>query len=79
MVKKYVVDEIIDNLAKLEELHTKKIIYEKLENLPKSIKEGNILIFNLNGYIIDVTIEVKRKQSLRERLEKLKVQNKKDE
>lgn len=68
----YIVDEIIENKVKLENINTKEIKIELLDILPGNIHEGSVLIFQADKYIIDKNTEEKRRISLRERLNKLK-------
>ena len=68
----YIVDEIIENKVKLENINTKEIKIELLDILPGNIHEGSVLIFQDDKYIIDKNTEEKRRISLRERLNKLK-------
>lgn len=69
---KYAVDKIIDDIVVLEEITTGEIIEKKLMELPDNISEGNIVVFSNNKYVLDKDKELLRKESLRERLEKLK-------
>ncbi len=68
----FVVDEIFENIVKLENLHTKEIKEESIYNLPVIIHEGSILKLKNNNYIIDDDTELARRKTLRDRLEKLK-------
>lgn len=69
---KYAVDRIIENIVVLEDISTGKIIEKRKEELPENIHEGSIVVFNDNMYCIDEVEEISRKESLRERLERLK-------
>ena len=69
---KYAVDKIIDDIVVLEEITTGEIIEKKLMELPDNISEGNIVVFSNNKYVLDKDKELLRKESLRERLERLK-------
>lgn len=69
---KYALDQIIDGICVLENLENKKILEVKLEELPRGVKEGNILIYKDGKYEIDHSTEEERRKSFRERLERLK-------
>lgn len=68
---KYAVDEIIDDIAILENIETGKKEEVKLNCLPNGIKEGNILIKDRN-YKKATEIEKKRREVLQTKLEDLK-------
>ena len=68
---KYVVDEIIDDIVKLENLETKEIININIKKLPKSIKEGQILL-KKEYYILDKKEESKRRKLIQDKLNTLK-------
>lgn len=68
---KYVVDEIIDNIAIIQNIEDKSKKEVDLNKLPEGINEGNIIIEQIQ-YIKDDTEEENRRKSLRERLDKLK-------
>lgn len=55
---RYAVDEIIDNLVKLENLDTGEIVNVDISLFPKNIKEGNIVV-RKEKYIIDYEYEKK--------------------
>lgn len=76
---KFAVDSIVDEIAVLENIETKEKKEVNLSILPEDIQEGNILIFNNNNYIIDKQYESKRRESLREKLERLKALRKEDQ
>lgn len=69
---KYSVDRIENNVVIFQNLETREIYEEKLDRFPENIKEGDIVAFSNEKYIIDNTTIMKRKKSLRERLERLK-------
>ena len=50
---KFSVDEIIDNIIKLEDLETREIRYLKKDDLDFETKENDILILGNNGYYKD--------------------------
>ena len=69
---KYSVDEIIDNIIKLEDLETREIRYLKKEDLDFETKENDILILGDNGYYKDEKLKNDRINILKEKLERLK-------
>ena len=72
MSMKYAVDKIIEDIVVLENVSTGEIIEKKLNELPKGVCEGSILFNENNNFFIDKDYELSRKESLRERLERLK-------
>ena len=72
---KYAVDRIEENIVVLENIETKEKKKVKKDQLPKGIKEGNILIEENNEYLIDTTLEKERRKLLEEKLNKLKRKN----
>ena len=74
---RFAVDSIVDEIAVLENIETKEKKEVPLEILPEEIQEGNILIYN-NKYIIDKQYESKRRETLREKLERLKALREED-
>ena len=69
---KYSVDEIIDNIIKLEDLETREIRYLKKDDLDFETKENDILILGNNGYYKDEKLKNDRINILKEKLERLK-------
>ena len=69
---KFSVDEIIDNIIKLEDLETREIRYLKKEDLDFEAKENDILILGDNGYYKDEKLKNDRINILKEKLERLK-------
>ena len=69
---KYAVDRIIDDIAVLENIKDKEKKEEELINLPKRVKEGNILVYKNDTYVRDYNEEYRRRKRLRERIERLK-------
>ena len=69
---KFSVDEIIDNIIKLEDLETIEIRYLKKEDLDFETKENDILILGDNGYYKDEKLKNDRINILKEKLERLK-------
>ena len=69
---KYSVDEIIDDIIKLENLETRKIIYINKSDIDFDIYENDILVLENNKYIKDDELKNKRVNLLKEKLERLK-------
>ncbi len=69
---KYSVDEIIDDIIKLENLETREIIYINKSDIDFDIYENDILVFENNKYIKDDELKNKRVNMLKEKLERLK-------
>ena len=68
----YIVDRIEDNIAVLENKETNEIINIDISLLPTNLKEGNVLRYENNTYILDNDKEEKRRQLLLEKFNKLK-------
>lgn len=69
---KYSVDEIIDDIIKLENLETREIIYINKSDIDFDIYENDILILENNKYIKDDEFKNKRVNMLKDKLERLK-------
>ena len=69
---KYSVDEIIDDIIKLENLETREIIYINKSDVNFDIYENDILVLENNKYIKDDEHKNKRVNMLKEKLERLK-------
>lgn len=69
---KYSVDEIIDDIIKLENLETREIIYINKSDIDFDIYENDILVLENNKYIKDDELKNKRLNMLKEKLERLK-------
>ncbi|CCY89320.1 unknown [Mycoplasma sp. CAG:956] len=69
---KYSVDEIIDDIIKLENLETREIIYINKSDIDFDIYENDILVLENNKYIKDDELKNKRVNMLKEKLERLK-------
>lgn len=72
MGKKYIIDEIIDNIVKLEDCNTKQIININKKLLPSNIFDGAVVIKKDNNYYLDMDEYSKKSASIRSRMEKLK-------
>lgn len=69
---KYSIDKIEDNIVLLEEITTGEKIEILKSKLPCDIHEGSILTKDGNTYIIDLTLEEERRNSIKERFNRLK-------
>ena len=69
---KYSVDEIIDDIIKLEHLATREIIYINNTDIDFDFYENDILVLENNKYIKDDELKNKRVNMLKEKLERLK-------
>lgn len=68
---KYVIDEIIDDIAILENLTTKEKKEINISFLPNNVKEGNVLIEEEN-FRLDKNSEANRRKFIQDKLNKLK-------
>ena len=69
---KYAVDKILDGIATIENIETGEIKNISINNFPKDIKEGNIVI-EKTRYIIDKKEESKRRKTINNKLNSIKV------
>ena len=69
---KYSVDRIEEDTVVLENIENKEIIEIKKSELDFEIVDGNILKLVDGKFVLDKETEVSRKESLRERLNRLK-------
>lgn len=69
---KYAVDQIVDEIALIEDIETGDKKEISLELLPEEVQEGNILLYQDNEYYINKEYEAVRRQSLEEKMEELK-------
>lgn len=69
---KYAVDKIEDNIATCENIETKEKIEINVNDLPRNIKDGSIIIFENNQYKVDESEEKLRRLSILEKFNKLK-------
>lgn len=69
---KYSVDRIEEDIIVLENIDNKEIIEINKSELDFEVVDGNILRLIDGKFVLDKEIEVKRKESLRERLNRLK-------
>ena len=69
---KYSVDRIEEDIIVLENIDNKEIIEINKSELDFEVVDGNILRLVDGKFVLDKELEVKRKESLRERLNRLK-------
>lgn len=69
---KYSVDRIEENIIVLENIENKEIIEISKSELDFEVVDGNILKLVDGKFVLDQELEVSRKESLRERLNRLK-------
>ena len=69
---KYAVDQIVDEIAVIEDIETGDKKEISLELLPEEVQEGNILLYQDNEYYINKEYEAVKRQSLEEKMEELK-------
>lgn len=69
---KFAVDRIEDDIVVLENIETNEIINLNIKQLPKNIKEKNIIRLENNEYILDNNEQVERENRIREKLNRLK-------
>lgn len=68
---RYSVDEIIDDVIKLENLNSKELVYLKKEDLDFDVKENDILVLKDGKYQKDENAKEERAKYLQEKLERL--------
>ncbi len=69
---KYIIDHFEDEYAILENTKTKKIEQIKKSCLPSPIKEGTIITWDGENYIIDEEETDKKRQEILNKFQKLK-------
>ena len=69
---KYSVDRIEEDIIVLENIKNKEIIEISKSELDFEVVDGNILKLVDGKFVLDQELEVSRKESLRERLNRLK-------
>lgn len=69
---KYSVDEIIDDVIKLEDLESRELVYLKKEDLDFEVKENDILILKDGKYYKDDGEKEARLKYLHEKLDRLR-------
>ena len=68
---KYAIDQIIDNIAILENIKTKEKLEVDTKLLPKNVKEKNILVEKNGKYFKDKKEEEARLKRIEEKLKRL--------
>ena len=68
----YSIDKIEDNIVLLENINNKEKNEVDKSLLPNEIKEGNIIKYENDSYILDKETEEKRRKELEEKLSRLK-------
>lgn len=69
---KYAIDRIEDNIVVIESIDTKEKLEINKEELPETIKEGSILIFDNDEYKLDLNEEELRRKKIQERFNRLR-------
>lgn len=69
---KYAVDRIENSIAILENVANGEKKEVPLEELPDNIKEGNILIFDNENFVKDEQEEIKRRENIKNRFNRLR-------
>lgn len=69
---KYAVDRIENSIAILENVANGEKKEVALEELPDNIKEGNILIFDNENFVKDEQEEIKRRENIKNRFNRLR-------
>ena len=73
---KYAIDQIIDNIATLENIETGEKIELNINSLPNPLAEGTILVYQNQTFKIDKQEEITRRNIIAERFKKLQNTNK---
>lgn len=68
---KYAIDQIIDNIAILENIKTKEKLEVDTKLLPKNVKEKNVLVEKNGKYFKDKKEEEARLKRIEEKLKRL--------
>ena len=68
---KYAIDQIIDNIAILENIKTKEKLEVDTKLLPKNVKEKNVLVEKNGKYFNDKKEEEARLKRIEEKLKRL--------
>ena len=69
---KYSVDRIEEDIIVLENIDNEEIVEINKNDVEFEVVEGNILIYSDGVFTLDKEVEVSRRDSLRERLNRLK-------
>lgn len=68
----YIVDRIEENLVILESRTIRRMEEIKIDKFPKNIKEGDIVDYTDNKYIINKEKTIETKNNIRNRFNRLK-------
>lgn len=68
---RYVVDRVEEDIAVLECISNKEKKEVNKSILPEDIRDGSIVIFNNDKYILDKSFEEERRESIRNKFNKL--------
>lgn len=69
-MKQYIIDRIEDGFAVLETEEKEHLCFP-VKNFPDAIREGDVLIWEENGFRIDTGLTEQRRERIAERLERL--------
>lgn len=69
---KYAIDKIEGDLVVLEELTTQEKKEINIKELPREIKEGTVLTYTNDIYIIDKNLEKERKANIKSKFDMLR-------
>lgn len=69
---KYVIDRIEENILVLENIETGNIIEVRKELIDGEVAENTVVIFDNDNYVISKEDENKRRESIRERMLRLR-------
>ncbi len=69
---KFSVDRIEEDIVVLENISTGEILEISIDEIDFSVIEGNIVVLKDGVFSLDVEVEIERRESLRERLNRLK-------
>lgn len=67
----YVVDEIIDNIVRVQNLETKEMVELKKEDLP-DVKDGDVLKEENGIFTLDMDEKIRRLERIQEKFNRLK-------
>ena len=68
---KFTIDRIEENIAVCQNVDTKEIVEIEVRNLPNEIKEGSVIYFDGNSYVIDEEEENIIKKRIEDKMNKL--------
>lgn len=70
-IKEFTVDRFEQDVAVCENRQTKKMVNIKLQDLPKGIKEGSLLIYKNGEFIFDKEKEQEVEKRIKEKMDNL--------